>query len=149
MKSLCLLLAVLLTAPAVLWAEPTPTPTPDLGFEKPLSAEREANGFDPEGMEYRQNRLEDFQIIFIETAPFAALVSYGLTALVSYSNRRTAKLDKTYFACFIGGTVLLSAGAAYYAVSGKPYPPKTPDMALLVPPNRLAAFQTELFRYSF
>jgi hypothetical protein len=149
MKPFHLLLAVLLSAPVGLWAEPTPTPTPDPGFEKPLAAEREANGYDPEGMEYRQNKLEDFQVVFVESAPFAALASYGLTVLVSYANRRTIKLDKTYFACFIGGTVLLSAGAAYYHVSGKPYPPKTPDMAFLASPHTSQAFQTELFRYRF
>jgi hypothetical protein len=149
MKPLRILLAVLFFAPTLLRAEPTPIATPETVYEKPAVAEREANGFDPEGVEYHQNRLEDFQIVFVESAPFAALLCYGLTTLISYAGRGKAKMDKKTFPFFIGGTVLLASGAAYYSVSGKAYSPKTVEITLL-PPSRTAwAIQGDLVQIHF
>ena len=149
MKPLRILLAVLFFVPTLLWAEPTPTATPGTDYEKPAVAEREANGFDPEGTEYRQNRLEDFQVVFVETAPFAALLSYGLTTLVSYASRGKAKMDKKTFPFFIGGTVLLATGAAYYSVSGKPYSSKTVEITLLAPDRMAWAIQGDVVQIHF
>jgi len=149
MKPLRILLAVLFFAPTLLWAEPTATPTPATVYEKPAAAEREANGFDPEGVDYHQNKIEDFQIVFVETAPFAAILSYGLTSLVSYATRRTIKMDKKTFPFFIGGTGLMAAGAAYYSVSGPAYSPKPAQIALF-PLGRTAwAVQGDLVRIRF
>jgi hypothetical protein len=149
MKPFCILLTILFLAPTLLRAEATPTPTPGRVYEKPAVAEREANGFDPEGTEYRQNRLEDFQVVFVETAPFAALLSYGLTTLVSYASRGKAKMDKNTLPFFIGGTVLMASGAAYYSVSGKAYPTKTVEITLLTPVRTAWAFQGDLVRFHF
>ncbi|HET9869301.1 MAG TPA: hypothetical protein VFR02_02220, partial [bacterium] len=65
---------------------PTPPPAKDsskLGFEKPYEYERQAYGYDPDGVQYKENQVEDFQVIFITSAPFAALASLGLTGLAS------------------------------------------------------------------
>jgi hypothetical protein len=75
-------------------------------------------------VEYKQNRLEDFQVVFVETAPFAFLLSYGLTALASYAINGSAKMDKHNTPYLAAGTLLLAGGAAYLSVSGKPYDPK-------------------------
>jgi hypothetical protein len=149
MKPLRFLLAVLFFAPTLLRAEATPVPTPVTIYEKPASAELEANGFDPEGAEYHQNKIEDFQVVFVESAPFAAILSYGLTSLVSYATRRSIKMDKKTFPFFIGGTVLLASGAAYYSVYGRSEPVKQAEMALL-PLGRTAwAIQGDLVRIRF
>jgi len=149
MRTLQLILAVVLLGPACVWADPTPIPTATTVYEKPAAAEREANGFDPEGVEYHQNKLEDFQIVFVETAPFAALVSYGLTTLISFASTKSAKMNKKDMPFFIGGTVLLSGGAAYYSVSGKPYPMKEAETPLLPAERTAWAVQGDLVRIRF
>src|SRR5665213_2314068 len=52
-------------------------------FVKPYEYERQALGYDPDGIIYRENQPEDFQVVFITSLPFAALASFGLTGLTS------------------------------------------------------------------
>src|SRR5580700_7278932 len=53
------------------------------GFVKPYEYEREALGYDPDGIIYRENQPEDFQVVFITSLPFVTLASFGLTGLAS------------------------------------------------------------------
>src|SRR5665213_2826989 len=52
-------------------------------FVKPYEYERQALGYDPDGIIYRENQPEDFQVVFITSLPFAALASFTLTGLIS------------------------------------------------------------------
>jgi hypothetical protein len=140
-----------------LWAQfasdPVPTSTPQpssssSGYEKPAAAEREFFGYDPEGVEYRENRVEDFQVIFIETAPFAALLSFGTSALVSVISRGKVSVSGGYLVGATMGTVLLSGTVAYVSIKGKPYPP--PDSLAMDSPQPLRlAFRVPLVQMRF
>jgi hypothetical protein len=149
MRLLRLLMAILLFLPVLSRAETSTDASDAIVYEKPLAAEREANGYDPEGVEYKQNRLEDFQVVFVETAPFAFLLSYGLTALASYAINGSAKMDKHNTPYLAAGTLLLAGGAAYLSVSGKPYDPKSLQTADLSPKRRGWAIQGEWVRLRF
>jgi hypothetical protein len=111
---------------------------PVTGFEKPYAAEREAFGFDPEGVEYKQNRLEDFQVILLSSAPWAALFSFSVTSLVSKIDRGTFKMDKGYSKAFLYGTVAGAAAIATLSVAGPKYNP--PPMGALPPPPRTLVY---------
>lgn len=152
MSFLRILLCGALLFPALVRAEVSATPTPTGDgtiFEKPNAAEHEANGFDPEGVEYHQNRLEDFQVYFVETAPFAALVSYGLTVAISLATHGKGKLDKKNLPYFAGGTVLLAAGTAYYDVSSKTYIPPKAELSDLGGQKTAWAVRGEFVRIHF
>ncbi len=105
------------------------------GFEKPFAAEREALGYDPEGVVYKQNRLEDFQVCFITSAPFSAALNFGLTSLFSKAARGTFKVDGAYSKVFIIGTLTGAAVMATISVSGPKYNP--PPTVSLPPSPRL------------
>jgi hypothetical protein len=107
---------------------PTPppvikTPADSTGFAKPYEFERQAYGYDPEGVEYRENQAEDFQVIFITAAPFAALASFALTGLASTLIQGSFGISGNYFYVFLGGTALGATGAACLSVLTNPYPP--------------------------
>lgn len=106
------------------------------GFEKPYAGEREALGYDPEGIEYKQNRVEDFQVILVSSAPWAAIFSYGTTALVSKASRGTFKVDGDYSKAFLYGTVAGAAVIATVSVIGPKYNP-APGACLPPPPRTL------------
>jgi len=110
--------------------------TSSTGFEKPYVGERESLGYDPEGIEYKQNRVEDFQVLLISSAPFAAMFSYVVTGLVSKLERGTFKVDGPYSRAFLIGTVAGAATIATVSVIGPRYTPP-PEAALPSPPRTL------------
>ncbi|MGH7738540.1 MAG: hypothetical protein ACREL1_00190 [bacterium] len=111
-----------------LWAQsfiPTPPPAKDtsnLGFAKPYEYERQAYGYDPDGVQYKENQAEDFQVIFITSAPFAALASMGLTGLASTLISGKFEISGPYFIPFLAGTVAGATTAACVSVLTNPYP---------------------------
>jgi hypothetical protein len=156
-RLLPLLWALLLCfSPAQLRAQfapgPAPTSTPaavsNPGYEKPENAEREFYGYDPEGLEYRENRTEDFQVIFIETAPFAALLSFGTSALVSVASRGKVSVNGGYLAGAVVSTLVISGTVAYVSVKGKPYPPPA-SLSMDPPVSSALAFRFPLVQMRF
>src|SRR6185369_1556716 len=97
--SLSLLMAFLMAFPLAAFAEvDEEAPT---GIAKPYAYERQAYGYDPEGIDYKENQPEDFHVIFITSAPFSALASFGLTGLVSLVARHSFSVDGDYFLPFL------------------------------------------------
>lgn len=122
---------------------PTPPPAKDtsqLGFERPYEYERQAYGYDPNGVQYKENQLEDFQVVFISSAPFAALASAGLTGLTSTCVEGKFDLNGPYLIAFIAGTVVGAATMACVSVLSNKYPPPDEDPVLSssMKPRRLA-----------
>ncbi len=110
----------------------TNSPTPVLnngdepvtgGFAKPYEYERKAYGYDPEGVEYKENQPEDFQVIFITATPFTALFSFGVTGLVSLATRNSFDVGGDYFLPFLAGTFVGSTTIACVSVLTNKYPP--------------------------
>lgn len=93
------------------------------GFEKPYQYERKAYGYDPEGVDYKENQPEDFQVVFITSLPFTAIASYGLTGLVSLAARGNFGVNDDYFIPFLVATGLGSTTIACVSVLSNPYPP--------------------------
>jgi len=125
------------------------SPVVPAGFEKPAAEERIAYGFDPAGIEYRENKTEDFQIFFVESAPFAGALSYGGAVLTSLARRGTSKVNRGYFIGFIVSTLVLSTLSATYSISGKRYVKPAPQAALsdsALPP---LAFEASLVQMTF
>jgi hypothetical protein len=108
------------------------------GFEKPFGYERQAYGYDPEGVDYKENQPEDFQVIFITSLPFTALASYGLTGLVSLSTRGTFDVNGDYFLPFLIGTGVGSTTIACVSVLTNHYPPPAAWDPQPLGPRRLA-----------
>lgn len=139
-RSIALLMALFfMFAPALSLAKDEPKEgdeAPVTGYEKPYAGEREALGFDPEGIEYKQNRVEDFQVVLVSAAPWAAIFSYGTTALVSKANRGTFKVDGSYSKFFLYGTVAGAALIATVSVVGPKYQP-APGASLPPSPRTL------------
>jgi hypothetical protein len=127
----------------------TPSTTVPAGFEKPAAEEQVAYGFDPAGIEYRENKTEDFQIFLVESAPFAGAISYGGAALTSLARRGTGKVDKGYFIGFIVSTLVLSALSATYSVSGKRYVKTAPQASLTDSALPPLAFKASLVQMTF
>ena len=98
-------------------------PEKEGGFAKPYDYERKAYGYDPQGVEYKENQAEDFQVIFITSAPFTAIASFGLTGLASLAIRHTFSVDGDYLIPFIAGTVAGSTTIACLSVLTNKYPP--------------------------
>lgn len=127
--SLSALSALLMAWPSLAFAQmsiPPDDANPNLpqltGFEKPYEYERQANGYDPEGVEYKENQSEDFQVVFITSLPFTALASYGLTGLASLATRGTFDVNGDYFLPFLIGTGVWSTTIACVSVLTNPYP---------------------------
>ncbi len=122
---------------------PTPPPvkdTADLGFTKPYEYERQAYGYDPDGVQYKENQAEDFQVVFITSAPFAALASLGLTGLASTLIEGKFDINGVYLIPFIAGTLAGSTAVACVSVLTNPYPPpdEEPVLSSASGPRRFA-----------
>lgn len=136
MKSFLPALALFLSISGQAFAQsfiPTPPPAKDtskLGFDKPYEYERQAYGYDPDGIQYKENQLEDFQVVFITSAPFAALASLGLTGLSSTLLEGKFDLNGPYFIAFLTGTVVGAGTAACVSVLSNHYPPPDEDPVL-------------------
>ena len=96
------------------------------GIEKPYEYERQAYGYDPEGVEYKQNQPEDFTVVFISSAPFTALASYGLTGLASLAFHGHFGVEGDYFLPFLAVTFVGSATIACASVLTNKYPAPPP-----------------------
>jgi hypothetical protein len=114
------------------WAQMTSqgVPSSDLGepvtttaVEKPYEYERQAYGYDPEGFEYKENQVEDFQVVFISSAPFTALASYGLTGLASLAFTGKFGVEGDYFLPFLTAAFIGSTTIACVSVLTNKYPP--------------------------
>jgi hypothetical protein len=92
------------------------------GFAKPYEYERQAYGYDPEGVDYKENQPEDFQVVFITSLPFTALASYGVTGLTSLAARGRFDVTDEYFLPFLIGTGVASTTIACVSVLSNPYP---------------------------
>jgi hypothetical protein len=93
------------------------------GFAKPYEYERQAYGYDPEGVEYKENQTEDFQVIFITSAPFTAMASFVIYGTVSLITDGSFGVGGDYFWPFIGTAALGSTAIACTSVLTNPYPP--------------------------
>jgi len=93
------------------------------GFARPYVYERQAFGYDPEGVDYKENQAEDFQVVFVSSAPFAAATSFGLTGLVSQIFRNSFNVDGDYLIPFIVGTLAGATAIASISVLSNKYPP--------------------------
>jgi len=96
------------------------------GVEKPYKYERQAYGYDPEGVEYKQNQIEDFQVVFISSAPFTALASFGLTGLASLAFTGNFGVGGDYFLPFLAGAFIGSTTIACVSVLTNKYPAPPP-----------------------
>lgn len=92
-------------------------------FAKPYEYERQAYGYDPEGVEYKENQPEDFQVIFITSLPFTALASFGITGLVSLAAQGSFGVGGNYFIPFVVAAGLGSTTIACVSVLTNKYPP--------------------------
>jgi hypothetical protein len=96
------------------------------GFARPYEFERQAYGYDPDGIEYKENQAEDFQVVFISSAPFAALASFGLTSFTSLIFRNSFSIDGDYFLPFLVGTAVGATTIASVSVLTNKYPAPPP-----------------------
>ncbi len=104
------------------------------GFAKPYEYERQAYGYDPEGVEYNENQAEDFQVVFITSMPFTALASFCLTGVVSLAARNQFSVNGNYFWPFLGGVVGGSTTIACVSVLTNRYPPPASKYYVLESP---------------
>ena len=94
------------------------------GYAKPYEYEREANGYDPEGFEYKENQVEDFQVVFISATPFTAFASFGIYATLSLATQGTFIVGD-YFVPFVVTALAGSTVIACVSVLTNDYPPPT------------------------
>jgi hypothetical protein len=120
------------------------------GFAKPYEYERQAFGYDPEGVEYKENQAEDFQVIFITAAPFATLASFGIYGTISLFSEGNFGVGGNYFLPFIGTAIAGSTAIACISVLSNSYPPPH-QTALLENQNqpKALAFQVPLITARF
>jgi hypothetical protein len=93
------------------------------GFAKPYEYERQAYGYDPEGVDYKENQPEDFQVIFITSLPFTTLASFGITGLVSLAAQGQFGVGGNYFLPFVVAAGLGATTVACVSVLTNKYPP--------------------------
>ncbi|HTC19999.1 MAG TPA: hypothetical protein VK859_04075 [bacterium] len=93
------------------------------GFAKPYEYERQAYGYDPEGVDYKENQPEDFQVIFITSLPFTTLASFGITGLVSLAAQGQFGVGGNYFIPFVVSATLGATTVACVSVLTNKYPP--------------------------
>ncbi len=105
-------------------------------FVKPYEYEREALGYDPDGIIYRENQPEDFQVVFITAMPFSALASFGLTGLTSVLFQGQFSVGGDFFWPFVGGVVAGAAIVASVSVLSNPYPPPENNSIVELPGAR-------------
>ena len=121
------------------------------GFAKPYEYERQAYGYDPEGIDYHENQSEDFQVVFITSAPFAAGASFLLTSLVSLATRNTFDVGGDYFWPFLGATAVGATTIACVSTLTNKYPPPSAASEYSQAPQvpHSMAFKTPLFTARF
>lgn len=132
--------------PAVDSDEDQPPPP----FSKPYEYERQAYGYDPDGIEYHENEAEDLQVIFVSSLPFTALASYGLTGLASLAFQGNFGVNGNYFIPFVMGALGGAAAVAGLSVLTNKYPPPAPDKAAeAFQPMPSLVFQADLLTAKF
>lgn len=120
------------------------------GFAKPYEYERQAYGYDPEGLEYKENQLEDFQVIFFSSAPFAAGASFLLTSAASLAMTGHFQVGGGYFWPFIGLAFVGTTTISCVSVLTNPYPPPGTTTYVQNPAaSREVVFQLPLLTASF
>lgn len=158
-----MILALVLACPSLsraqVWDQSTAKPmvsdgdmeeeTSTTGFAKPYEYERQAYGYDPEGVEYKENQAEDFQVIFITSMPFSALASFGLTGLVSMAANGKFQVGGDYFLPFLGGILIGSTTVACVSVLTNKYPPPSSTTYVESAPLHPLAFQLPLLTARF
>jgi hypothetical protein len=119
-------------------------------FVKPYEYEREALGYDPDGVIYRENKAEDFQVVFITALPFAAVASFGLTGLTSVVATGQFAVGGDFFLPFLGGIVVGATTVACVSVLTNPYPPPESNSIVELPGvRRSLAFSLPLATVRF
>ncbi len=110
------------------------------GFAKPYEYEREAFGYDPDGVEYKENQPEDFQVIFITALPFTTLGSFALTGVTSQIVQGKFSVGGDYFIPFLSAAGVGAVIIACVSVLTNKYPPPDsfPVVENLAPPPVLA-----------
>ncbi len=155
---LSLLLALFGVCPALSWAQLSiPDQKSSLdealsqgGFAKPYEYERQAYGYDPEGVDYHENQSEDFQVIFITSAPFAAGASFLVTGMVSLASTGNFQVGGDYFLPFLGLTLAGTTTIACVSVLTNKYPPPgTTTYVETSPTPRHLAFDVPLVTARF
>jgi hypothetical protein len=120
------------------------------GFVKPYEYEREALGYDPDGIIYRENQPEDFQVVFITSLPFVTLASFGLTGLTSMVTTGQFSVGGNFFLPFLGGVALGATAVASISVLSNPYPPPESNSIVELPGiRRSLAFSLPLMTARF
>jgi hypothetical protein len=120
------------------------------GFAKPYEYERQAYGYDPEGVEYKENQAEDFQVVFISSLPFTALASFGITGLASLATRGSFSVGDDYFLPFVIGTGAASTTIACVSVLTNKYPPPGSSTVVeTLPGPKALAFNLPLVTLKF
>lgn len=119
-------------------------------FVKPYEYERQALGYDPDGIIYRENQPEDFQVVFITSLPFAALASFGLTGLTSLALEGQFSIGGSFFLPFLGGVAVGATTVACISVLSNPYPPPDTNSIVELPnAQRSLAFLLPLMTARF
>lgn len=120
------------------------------GFAKPYDYERQALGYDPEGIIYHENQPEDFQVVFITALPFSALASFGVVGLTSAITTGQFAVSGGFFWPFIGGMFLGATTVACVSVLSNPYPPPETNSIVELPHNSQSfAFMLPLMNAHF
>ncbi|GEM_PF-1895893 len=119
-------------------------------FVKPYEYERQALGYDPDGIIYRENQPEDFQVVFITSLPFAALASFTLTGLISLVLEGQFSVGGNFFLPFLGGMAVGATTVACISVLSNPYPPPDTNSIVELPnAQRSLAFLLPLMTARF
>jgi hypothetical protein len=119
-------------------------------FVKPYEYERQALGYDPDGIIYRENQPEDFQVIFITSLPFVTLASFGLTGLTSLVLEGRFSVGGNFFLPFLGGMALGATTVACVSVLSNSYPPPETNSIVELPnAQRSLAFSVPLMTAHF
>ncbi len=113
------------------------------GFAPPYEYERQAYGYDPEGVTYKENQAEDFQVIFITSTPFTAMASFVIYGTVSLVNDGTFGIGGDLFLPFVGTALAGSTAIACISVFSNSYPPPN-QISQLGNPNQSMAFAFQI-----
>jgi hypothetical protein len=95
------------------------------GFAKPYEYERQAYGYDPEGVTYKENQAEDFQVVFITALPFTAGASFLITSAISLTTTNNFGVGGDFFLPFLASTVVGATTIACISTLTNKYPPPT------------------------
>lgn len=93
------------------------------GFAKPYEYERQAYGYDPEGVQYKENQAEDFQVVFVTSLPFTTGASFLLTSTVSLLATNNFGVGGDFFLPFLAGAFVGSTTIACVSTLTNHYPP--------------------------